>query len=119
MSEKFSKEFVELILTRLDRIAGALQESKTIDAGLQSSVVAALDKTADAIEITAFGRASFDARRAKVIQRDKDEPYMDTFNSPTAPIKTDKDEHYMNQFKDDQSVAVQMAKTTTGKPLVK
>ena len=65
-----------------------------------------------------FKRQIHVLKEAKVVQKDADEGYMDTFNAPMAPIQTDADENsYMSLFKDDQSQAVETGKSTSGRPL--
>jgi hypothetical protein len=86
-------------------------------------VVNALDKAADEFEASVFGQSSLQARQievlkqAKVILKDSDEPYMDTFNNPTKPIQTDGDEPYMAAYRDDQTQGVQTGKSSVGRPL--
>jgi hypothetical protein len=108
-------------------------------------IVNNLDKTADSVETLVFGdnslrtrqaeiavqsedfakaatsdglitRADF-AKAAKVIQRDSDEGYMDTFKNPSKPIETDADEPYMSAYSDDQSAAVHEGEDSTGRDL--
>jgi len=88
------------------------------------AVVNEIDKVADEVELHAYGsdhmlqRQIHVLRQAKVLQKDSDEGYMDTFNAPTAPIQNDADENeYMGLFKDDQTIAVETGKSTTGRPL--
>ena len=115
----------------------------TLDAA--KSIVNRLDKTADAAEAFFFGDDSLRARQAeiaissesfvkdaldsgllsrshvskaaRVIQRDSDEGYMDTFKNPMEPIETDSDEPYMNAYGDDQSSAVTEGEDDTGREL--
>jgi hypothetical protein len=84
---------------------------------MAKQLVNAIDKTADEIEVVSFGKESFVRRQAEVIQRDPDEKYMDTFQSPMQPRQVESDEPYMSAYKDDQSSAVNHGKSTTGKPL--
>lgn len=73
---------------------------------------------ADVIEAEAFGADSIMRRQeavvAKVIQKDSDEPYMNTFQNPMKPILTNADEPYMDAYADDQSSAVRDGKSSTG-----
>lgn len=129
MSTKLSEEQVKTassILGRLDRIAASIQANHEAWGMTQQQakpVVNELDKLADDLEKHFFGESSLQRRQvevlkqAKVIQKDSDESYMETFNSPMAPIQTDADEPYMAAYKDDQSQAVQTGKSTTGRPL--
>lgn len=126
MTIKFAQEDADQILTRLDKMAGFIQENHQkwgMSFEVAKGLVNDLDRTADAIEKVAFGEASLESRqvevikKAKVLQQDSDEKYMGTYNSPMAPKQTDSDEGYMSQFKDDQSVAVVDGKSTSGRPL--
>lgn len=89
-----------------------------------------LDKTADLLEVACYGADNLAKRKiklakdaadkvAKVIQKDSDEPYMDTFNAPQKPHQSDADEPYMAHYRDDQTEAVEKGKSTTGQPLAK
>ena len=126
MSLKLAKEEANIVLARLDNLAGAIQEKHAswgMPFEVAKSIVNDLDKTADAIQKAAFGEESFVAHQintlkaAKVIQQDAGEGYMGTYNAPTAPIQTDADEKYMGLFKDDQTTGVNDGKSTTGRPL--
>lgn len=57
------------------------------------------------------------SKAAKVLQRDADEPYMDTFKNPMSPHETDSDEPYMAAYGDDQSSAVVEGEDDTGREL--
>lgn len=129
MSMKLSSEQSKAasdLLGRLDRIAAEVQK-RYASWGMKmpeaKALVNGLDKLADDLESHFFGGDSLLRRQvellkhAKVIQKDADEPYMDTFNAPMAPLQTDADEPYMAAYKDDQSQAVQTGKSTTGRPL--
>ncbi len=104
-----------------------------------------LDKTADETETLFYGEASLQRRQAEValgnedfrrdvvkaghitpgklakaaavLQRDSDEPYMDTFKNPMSPIETDADEPYMAAYGDDQSAAVHDGEDSEGRDL--
>lgn len=137
------KQAVNTTLARIDRIAGDIQ-AKAQEWGMPfeyaKAIVNGLDKTADEVEKLAFGEESLGnrqlelavsdpalskaaaeeigeetlAKAAKVLQRDSDESYMDTFNSPTQPHETDADEPYMSAYSDDQSEAVGEGKEENG-----
>lgn len=127
--KKISKEQSDrasALLGRLDRIALEIQKNHEgwgLSREAARPLVNHLDKVADEIEASVFGPESLLRRQtevlkaAKVIQRDGDEGYMDTFNAPMAPHQTDADEPYMSAYRDDQSSAVQTGKSTTGRPL--
>lgn len=114
------------LLSRLDAVAKHIQANYAkwgMPKEAAKPLVNHLDKIADELEVLAFGQDSFNRRQvemlkaAKVIQQDSDEPYMKTFNSPMAPHQTDADEPYMQAYADDQSQAVQVGKSETGRPL--
>lgn len=122
----FTRESANRSLNCLDHMAKTVQENYqklgyTFEEAKQ--IVNDLDRTADTIQAAAFGDGSLlehqidILREANVLERDSDEPYMDTFNAPMAPHQVDADEPYMSQFKDDQSEAVQTGVSTTGRPL--
>lgn len=127
MSTKFAQEDAARVLGRLDRIAQVIQDNHEkwgMPFEAARAVVNEVDKVADDIEKTAFGeehmfkRQVHTLKQAHVIQKDNDEGYMNTFEAPMAPIQNDADENqYMSLFKDDQSEAVQVGKSTTGRPL--
>lgn len=111
---------VEQILTTMDRLAAHIQANHAawgMPFETAKAIVNDIDRQADQVEITAFGKESFEKRRAEVIQKESDEPYMGTFENPMAPVQTESDEPYMKAYKDDQSSAVIHGKSTTGRPL--
>jgi hypothetical protein len=118
---KFAAQDAEAILTRMDKLASAIQanhESWGMPFEVAKSIVNELDKTADEIELVAFGKESFQKRQAEVLQQDSDESYMKTFANPMAPLQTESDEPYMKAYgSPDQSSAVHHGKSTTGRPL--
>jgi hypothetical protein len=127
MNMKFAKEEASQILGRLDHMAATIQDNHEkwkIPFVVAKALVNSIDKVADDVEAASMGPESLLkrqvhtlAKEGKVVQKDTDEGYMDTFNAPTAPIQTDADENYMSLFKDDQSQAVESGKSTTGRPL--
>lgn len=93
------KRLANKILTNLEHTATGLEQLAKeghIDAKLAADLVKEIDQFSDRLEIAAFGDESFRRRQAKVLQRDKDEPYMDTFDNPNKVIQSDKDEPYMH-----------------------
>jgi hypothetical protein len=115
-----NKQSADNILGRIDRIASnvmANHEKWGMKFEAAKGLVNDLDRVADEIEVASFGPESFARRQAEVIQKDADEPYMDTFKNPMKPIQTDADEAYMSAYADDQSSAVNHGKSTTGRPL--
>lgn len=113
-------------LGRLDKAAQVIQENHKawgIPFEQARQIVNALDQSADDIEKLAFGEESMRRRQvevlktARVIQRDGDEGYMQTFESVQGVIQADGDEPYMTAYKDDQSSAVIGGKDAVGSPL--
>lgn len=129
MSTKFSTEQrkkASELLGRLDRIAADIQahyKSFGMSQDDARPLVLHLDKVADELETRMYGEASLQRRQveilkqAKVIQKDSDEAYMDTFNSPSKPHQTDGDEPYMSAYGDDDTAGVNAGKSSTGRPL--
>lgn len=140
MMPKFAAQDANKILYRLDRISHTIQaQYKTWGMPLDEAkqIVAALDTTADEIEVAAFGAESLQARQANIVQKiaeaktaaaqprtaevikkETDEPYMNAFANPMAPIQVEADEPYMKAYgPPDQSSAVIHGTSTTGRPL--
>jgi len=93
------KEVANKILTNLDRSAERIEKLASeghIEARLASTLVRELDAFADKFEVAAYGEKNLAARMAKVIQHDKDEPYMQTFENPNKVVQADADEPYMH-----------------------
>lgn len=93
------KRLANKILTNLEHVATqveALAKEGRIDAEEATKLASMIDAFSDRFEIAAFGEESFKRRQAKVLQKDKDEAYMDTFDNPNKVIQADKDEPYMH-----------------------
>lgn len=93
------KKTANSVLSKLDQAASMLEnlsKSGKIDPRLASNIVKEIDTFADKFQVAAFGEKSFRNFQAKVIQRDKDESYMDTFNNPNKVLESDADEPYMH-----------------------
>lgn len=127
MSLKLSSQNADRVLARLDRLAETVQ-AKYASWGMPfeaaKEIVNALDKTADEIEAASFGaqslarrQAEIMGRTAKVIQRDADEAYMEHFKNPMEPVQIEADEPYMKLYSDDQSSAVGMGESMSGRKL--
>ncbi len=123
---KFTKKAASEVLFRLDRMAASIQanyEGMGLDQVSAKNLVNDLDRVADLIEVEALGPDSMTIRQtellkqAKVLQKESDEPYMSTFDSPMGVHQKDADEGYMSAFDDDQSEAVIQGKSETGRPL--
>ena len=142
MMPKFAKEDANKILFRLDRIAATIRAQHAswgMPMPIAKQIVNALDATADDIEVAAFGAESLadrqvevlkqasaqaqapaapQQRTAEVVHRETDEPYMEAFKNPMAPVQTEADEPYMKAYgPPDQSSAVLHGKATNGRPL--
>lgn len=134
------------ILAQLDNLAEAVKrEQQKLGFSAAKKLVNFIDRIADQTETLVFGEDSLRNRQAevavltdevradlldnglvtasqmskaaKVLQRDSDEPYMDTFKNPMSPIETDSDEPYMSAYGDDQSSAVNDGEDDTGREL--
>lgn len=146
LSMKLTTKQANETLERLDKLANHVQANhKTWGMPFDAAraLVNAIDKTADEIEGLAFGEQSFQRRQAevavtdrrlasvmrseigrlafekaaKVLQRDADEPYMDTFENRMKPHETDADESYMNAYSDDQDISVAEGESEEGREL--
>jgi hypothetical protein len=94
------KQIANKILNHLDSAANHIEKlAKTgkIDPKVASEITRDIDTFSDRIEKVAFGEGSFNARRAKVIQRDPDEKFMDTYDAPSKVIQSDADEGFMHK----------------------
>lgn len=94
------KRLANRILTNLEHTASELERLASaghVDPRLAAELVQKIDGFSDKFEVAAFGEKSFLNRRAKVLQSDKDEPYMSTFDNPNKVIQSDKDEPYMHE----------------------
>lgn len=99
----FDKKIANKVLSSLDEAANKLDElakAGKMDPRLAASLTKEIDSFADKFEVATYGAKNLEARRAKlakVIQKDKDEPYMDTFENTVKPLKTDPDEEFMHK----------------------
>lgn len=94
------KKTANQILSSLDRSADAidsLAKAGKIDAKVAAEISGHLDLAADKVEIAAFGQTNLAARQAKVLQRDSDEKFMDTYDNPNKVIQSDADEKFMHK----------------------
>ena len=128
MSKKIELETAaaDRVLSRLDRIASTVQENHEkwgLPFEIARDLVNEIDRTADEMEKAAYGEDSMTVRQeqvlkqAKVLEREADEPYMDTFSNPMKPHQTEADEPYMQAYGDDQSSAVHDGRAENGRPL--
>ena len=125
---KFAQQEADQILSSLDRAAGMIQENYEkmgMDFESARALVHDLDKTADEIEVSSFGKESFTKRQAEVVRREPDEPYKDTFNVNPSPVQIEADEPYMKLYnlgdpvrnRPDQSSNMLHGISTTDRPL--
>jgi hypothetical protein len=87
------------ILKTLDETASQIEKLAKegyINPKIASQVVSRIDSFSDKYQASVFGVDGLKAHQAKVLKRDSDEPYMDTFNNPQKVIKSDPDEPYMH-----------------------
>jgi hypothetical protein len=93
------KRIANKILTNLEYAATELEglaKNGQINPRLAAQLVNDIDSFSDKFEVSVFGVDSFKNRQAKVLQMDKDEVYMHTFDNPNKVIIVDKDEAYMH-----------------------
>jgi tetratricopeptide (TPR) repeat protein len=124
---KFAGKNADQLLARLDRMASTIQDNHEtwgMPFPVAKGLVNDIDKMADEIEEASFGvdslltrQTEIIAKTAEVIQRDTDEPYMDSFKNPHEPVQTEADEPYMSAYSNDDSSDVRHGKTDTGRPL--
>jgi predicted enzyme involved in methoxymalonyl-ACP biosynthesis len=103
------KTTVNKTLSALDKSAENIQKlaaSRSIDPKVAASLVQEIDAFSDRLQIAAYGQKSFDAfkakaiaaaRQAKVLQSDRDETFMKTFDNPNKVIESDSDETFMHR----------------------
>ncbi len=97
------KNLANKILTTLDQSAARLEKlssEKKIDSRLASKlqeIVASIDQFSDRFQVAAFGEDALRRHQAKVLKRDSDEGYMDTFENPNKVIQSDADEGFMHK----------------------
>lgn len=112
------EELANQMLAALDRTANTIHqhyEAFGLSEADARTLLASIDSVSDSLEAKAFGQDSLNARKAsaiellkqgKVLQKDSDEKYMATFQSPMKVHQRDADEKYMDLYNDDQTSAV-------------
>ena len=95
------KNIANKVLSNLDSAASRLEslvrEGK-MDTRLASSLIRDIDAFADKFEVAAFGKDSFNRRKATLISGDDDEKkYMASFNNVNAPLVTMPWEKFMHE----------------------
>lgn len=94
------KKSANQVLQILDDTAKRMEKLKVagkIDPKVADGIVREIDTFADRVQIAAFGKESFQRFVSKVIQKDSDEKFMDTFDNPNKVIQSDSDEPYMHK----------------------
>ncbi len=94
------KKIAGKVLTKLDKIAGdieSLVKSGKISKNIGSKLVLEIDKFSDNYQVAAFGENSLKNHQARVIKRDSDETFMNTFDNPNKVIKRDSDEGWLSK----------------------
>jgi len=97
------KNVANRVLANLDETANkidSLVKAGKINPKVASSLVRDIDTFADRFQVAAFGPGSLkrhSEKVAKVLQKDSDEPYMNTFDNPNKVIQSDSDEPYMHR----------------------
>jgi hypothetical protein len=98
------KQIANRVLATLENTADLLDglaAAGKIDPRLASHLAHDIDAFSDKFEVAVYGKENLQRRasrliQAKVVQRDSDEKYMETFENTVKPITTDADEKYMH-----------------------
>lgn len=94
------KRIASEILSRLDstaKMVESLRDAGKVGSREAGELLRNIDSFADGLEIAVGGKKAFEARQAKVLKRDSDEQWMDTFDNPQKPIQVEDDEPYMHE----------------------
>lgn len=94
------KKLANQVLSTLDKTAeriDGLAKAGKIDPKIASGLVREIDGYADKFQVAAFGEDSLRNFKAKVLKKDSDEKYMDTFDNPNKVVQSDSDESYMHK----------------------
>ena len=95
-----TKDVANKVLSTLDQVAGRIEglaKAGKVDPRVASQLVLEVDTYADRFQAAAFGPEALRKFKAKVLQSDKDEPYMKTFDNPNKVIESDADEKFMHK----------------------
>lgn len=98
-----NKQIASQVLATLDKTGNEverLMKAGHLDPKVASELIHNIDSSADRIQAAAYGPGGLEAYKAqvaKVIKRDPDEKFMETFQNPQAPLKTEPDEPYMHK----------------------
>ena len=94
------KKIASKILSRLDdtaKMVEDLRDQEKVTSREAGELLHNIDSFADKLQISVMGEEAFRAFQAKVIKRDSDEPWMDTFDNPQKPIQVEPDEPFMHE----------------------
>jgi len=94
------KKAVDQVLSILDKTATQLEsliKAGKVERQAAAQIIHNLDSFADRLQIAAYGKDNLKSYISKVIKRDSDESYMDTFDNVNKVIKSDPDEPYMHK----------------------
>ena len=111
---KVAKNDANAVLQFFDKLANAVEKSPAkfgLTAHGAKVAMVYIDSASDDFERKTFGEDSLRTRQAEVgrgrraedIQTEPDEPYMKTFDNPSAPLQTEPDEPYMAEFGTDNT----------------
>jgi len=97
------KQVANKVLANLDETANKidlLAKAGKMDPRVAAALTRDIDTFADRFQVAAFGKDALKrhaTKVAKVLQKDSDEKYMDTFDNPNKVIQSDSDEPYMHK----------------------
>ena len=97
------KQVANKVLKNLDETANKIDQlakAGQMDPRLAAALTRDIDSFADKFQVEAFGPESLQrhsAKVAKVLQKDSDEKFMDTFENPNKVLQSDSDEPYMHK----------------------
>ena len=94
------KQVANQILHNLDSTANTLEQlakKGILKREAADKLVKDIDSFSDKFQVSAFGPESLKKHQAKVLQRDKDESFMDTFNNVNEVLQSDSDETFMHK----------------------
>lgn len=94
-----NQQVASQILANVDAVATSIEnlaKAKKIDARIAADLIHDLDLFSDRFEVKAYGAKNLSARKAALLQSDRDEPYMKTFENPNKVHESDADEEFMH-----------------------
>lgn len=96
IDKKIANEVLQTLDNTAQRIE-KLQAAGRIDPRVATGLIKEIDTFADRFQVANFGKESFQRFVSKVIKKDSDEKFMDTFDNPNKVIQSDSDEPYMHK----------------------